>query len=500
MENLLESTQKTKAELCLEVENLQREILRLREKLAWFKRQVFGAKKETFVPDGNTPLLPGMELPGEEPEPEEPETKTITVKPRKKRGAYTQFEFPATAPREEEIIDIPEEEKEGLVCIGEDVTERLALRRARFVVKVTRIKKYVIANEAKCAVHTAKSWTPAIPGSRMDESLLADILVNKYANHLPLYRICQMFGRDGLVISRQTLSKLVLKSGSLLEKLGELLEKEIMACARVFTDDTTLQLQVKGKGKTQTARIWIRVGGDGSDPPLVFYNFSENRKEEHPLNQFKDYKGSFHSDAFQTYEKLALLKNIIWQPCWAHARRKFFEAKTNNALREKILNLMDKLFAHEKKVWELEKGKLGSRERLAYREENSRPLVDEIFATLKDALLNDRLLPRMKITGAVDYLLKRETHFRNFLTHSELRIDNNVAERNIRPLAIGRKNWLFVGSKDGGKAAATLLSLIQTCKNLEVNPTDYLTDVLRRINNIPEEKLPQLLPQNWKKQ
>ena len=498
MEILLEQPNESISQLRAENKVLRNELLKLREQMAWFQRQVFGQKKETFIAGESTPLIPGMELPVATVV-EEPVLEKTTVKGKKKRKEYTHFEFPENAPREEEIIDLPEEEKEGLVCIGEDVTERLAIRKARFFVKVTRVKKYVVAGDPRLGIHTAKSWLPAIPGSRIDESLLAEILVNKYANHLPLYRLCQMFGREGLEISRQTLSKLVIKAGTLLAPLGELLEMEIMNCGRVFTDDSTIQLQITGKGKTKTARIWVHVGGGGADPPLVFYSFSEDRREKHPLNQFNDYKGSFQSDAFAVYEKIAAYTDVVWQPCWAHARRKFFEAQTVHPLKEQALTLIDKLFDHETEAWKLLDGARESEERIAYRNKYCRPLVDKIFRALKDAVKNSTLLPKMKLTKAVGYLLSREDYFRNFLSHSELRIDNNVAERNIRPLAIGRKNWLFVGSRDGGKAAATLLSLIQTCKNLGVNPSDYLTDVLRRINNTPSEKLPPLLPQNWQK-
>jgi len=225
METLLEQPNEIISQLRAENEVLRNELLKLREQMAWFQRQVFGQKKETFIAGESTPLIPGMELPVATVV-EEPVLEKTTVKGKKKRKEYTHFEFPENAPREEEIIDLPEEEKEGLVCIGEDVTERLAIRKARFFVKVTRVKKYVVAGDPRLGIHTAKSWLPAIPGSRIDESLLAEILVNKYANHLPLYRICQMFGREGLEISRQTLSKLVIKAGTLLAPLGELLEME----------------------------------------------------------------------------------------------------------------------------------------------------------------------------------------------------------------------------------------------------------------------------------
>ena len=229
----------------------------------------------------------------------------------------------------------------------------------------------------------------------------------------------------------------------------------------------------------------------------------KRREESYPLEKFRNYKGAFHSDALAVYEKIAGFSGVTWQPCWAHARRKFFDSVTEHPLKKSILKKIDKLFSLERDAWAIDNKDLSqkekSAERLKLRKEKSSVLVDQIFSEVKASFRSGTHMPKEKLTEAVMYLMKRENYFRSFLDNSELRIDNNVSERNIRPLTLGRKNWLFVGSKDGGNTTATILSLVQTCKNLKINPQEYLEDVLRRINNTAKEDLFLLLPQNWKK-
>ena len=186
-----------------------------------------------------------------------------------------------------------------------------------------------------------------------------------------------------------------------------------------------------------------------------------------------------------------------------HARRKFFESQTSEPIREKVVRLIDELFMIERKFWNLDKDPELSESEIqaakdSLREDGSKPLVEEIFAEVKKFRYEGKFIPNGKINKACDYLLSKQTYFQNFLSHSELRIDNNVCQRNIRPLTIGRKNWLFAGSERGGQAIAIISSLIQTCRNLQINPKEYLESTLRSINETSEKNLDDLLPQNYK--
>ena len=486
------------------IANLQKQVHLLEEQLSYLKRMMFGKKKETVIDDGIE--LPNFVMP-EQPEIAQEETpleEEVEVKGyKKKRKPFTRFEFPQDAPREEIIIDLPEEEKKGLKYIGDDIVEKLAFRPGSFYVKVYITKKYADLIHPEEGVKVNHSLHPAIPKSRVDESMLAHLLINKYCDHLPLYRLEGIYRRDGLKIGRQTLSSWALQAGELLTPIAELLLEYIMSQKVVFTDDTTVPLQAKGNGKTKTARMWVYVGGGGADPPLVYYEFTEDRKNCHPIKKFKDYQGAFHSDAFSAYEKIAMFEGVTWQACWAHARRKFFDCLTSHPLKNSTLKKIDELFAIEREVWNVDKEDLSKEDssfrRTEIRKNKSNMIVDEIFRTLKDSVKTGVHMPKEGLTKAIAYLLKRETYFRSFLTNSELRIDNNVSERNIKPLVLGRKNWLFVGSSDGGKTTATILSLVQTCKNLNINPQEYLEDILSKINGTSKEDFFTLLPQNWKK-
>ena len=200
-----------------------------------------------------------------------------------------------------------------------------------------------------------------------------------------------------------------------------------------------------------------------------------------------------HSDKYGAYEKLATQKDIVWCPCFAHVRRKFVEAEGGDpALRTHILRKIRYLFMFDRVAWNRK-----PEERLRIRLEKEKPILEELTKMVKDRLLAGGLLPKSNFAKALNYYQGLAAYLPNYLNNPDARIDNNVAERGIRPLTIGRKNWLFVGSEDGGKASATILSLAQTCRNLEINPQEYLEDVLRRIMGHPAKQINELLPDNW---
>jgi hypothetical protein len=239
--------------------------------------------------------------------------------------------------------------------------------------------------------------------------------------------------------------------------------------------------------------MWIYVGGGGGDPPYRFFEFRLNRNHDHPLETLKGYKGVLHSDKYGAYEKLAGDGDITWCPCMAHVRRKFVEAEGGDPiLRSRILRKIRYLFMLERVAW-----RRNPEERLRIRREIEKPILVDLTTMVKERLLAGGLLPKSNFAKALNYYYSLAPHLSNYLENADARLDNNVAERGIRPLTIGRKNWLFVGSEDGGKASATILSLVQTCRNLDINPQEYLEDVLRRIMGHPARQIHQLLPDNW---
>ena len=483
------------------IDALKGEVFLLKEQLAWLKKQVVGQKSERIVADLDMqPLLPEIvaaELPAQEPEKEQISYERNKV--RKNKGCDT-ISYPDDLPVKRVDLDIPESEKfcpksgVPLVCIGHDVSRKLGRTPEQFF-----IVEYVRPKYASKAYPEYGILSPMLPDAVIsrcpaDESLLSYILTSKFADHLPLYRLEEILQRSGVKISRQTLSKWVLTLGAALEPIYEAMKSRVLKSGVVFADETPIDLQVKGKSRCQQAYIWIYAGGGGGDPPYRFFEFCLNRNHEHPTKILKGYLGVLHSDKYGVYEKLAKNNGIIWCPCMSHVRRKFVEAEGGDPdLRRRVLRWIKQLFLLERVAWSR-----SAEERLRIRRELEKPILDRITATVKERILSGGLLPKSNFAKALNYYMGLAPYLQNYLTHPDARLDNNVAERGLRPLTIGRKNWLFVGSEDGGRSAATILSLVQTCRNLGINPQDYLEDVLRRIMSHPAKQIDQLLPDNWR--
>lgn len=278
-----------------------------------------------------------------------------------------------------------------------------------------------------------------------------------------------------------------------LKPLHEAMAHKILESGNVFVDETPVRMLAPGTGKTQTGYMWVLAGGLVKDPPYRIYEFYENRKHSNVIDLLQGYRGVLHSDKYGGYEALANAKQFTWCPCWSHIRRKFIEAETGNPeFRAWVLRKTRYLFMFEKVAW-----KRSSSERLNIRKEKEEPIIDELIKAIKEKLINGKILPKSKLKEALGYFCGLIPHMKNYIYHPFARLDNNVAERAVRPLAIGRKNWLFVGNEDGGDAAAVIYSLVQTCRALGVNPREYLEDVMRRLMSHSANRLDELLPDNW---
>jgi hypothetical protein len=239
--------------------------------------------------------------------------------------------------------------------------------------------------------------------------------------------------------------------------------------------------------------MWVIVGGNSSNPAYRVYDFRKDRCRDHVIDILQGYRGGLHSDKFGAYQRLAEKKVITWYPCWSHIRRKFFEAESGDLpLRDWVLRKIRYLFMLEKIAWAR-----SPEERLRIRQEKEVPIIDELIEKIKNRLTHGSLLPKSKFREALGYFCGLISYLKNYTKHAFARLDNNVAERAIRPLAIGRKNWLFFGSEDGGEAGAILLSFVQTCRGLRINPREYLEDIFRRLMGHNAQKLEELLPDQW---
>ena len=482
------------------IATFKEEISILKEQLAWFKKQIFGQKSERIVADLATqPLLP--EIATADSHAKEPEKEKISyerIKRPRNCGGDT-ISFPDDLPVKRVELDIPESEKicpesgEPLVCIGHDISRKLGRSPEQFFIVEYVRPKYASKACPEYGVLSSALPDAVISRCPADESLLSYILTSKYADHLPLYRLAEILQRSKVKISRQTLSKWVITLGTALTPLHEAMKERVLKSGVVFADETPIDLQVQGKSRCQQAYLWIYAGGGGGDPPYRFFEFCLNRNHDHPMKTLKGYKGVLHSDKYGAYEKLAKNDDIIWCPCMAHVRRKFVEAEGGDPdLRRRILRRIRHLFMLERVAWSR-----NAEERLRIRRELEKPILDRITNMVKERIMSGGLLPKSNFAKALNYYMGLAPYLPNYINHPDARLDNNVAERGLRPLTIGRKNWLFVGSQDSGRSAATILSLVQTCRNLGINPQEYLEDVLRRIMSHPAKQIDQLLPDNW---
>ena len=481
-------------------ESLNGRIAYLEEQLEWFKRQLFGQKAEKFVSKNNAEQLcfEGFDKLTSL----SPEKKTIPAHERTKRSptGKDKIVLPADLPIESQFIDLPEEAKIcpdtgiPLVKIGEEVTSKLAHKPGSYFIKEIVRPKYAHPKNGDAGILTADLPESLLSRCQADESLLADILVKKFADHLPLYRQSEIMKREGIHISRQTLCQWVLRAGTALKPLYNEMIDQVLKSENVFYDETPIEMLAPGKGKTHQAYMWVLVGGKSSNPGYRIYDFQLNRRHHHAADMLKGYHGVLHSDKYGAYEALANAKKLIWCPCWSHIRRKFFEAENGDPkFRDWVLRQIRYLFIFEKIAWTR-----SEEERLRIRQEKEVPIIDRLINAIKGKLVDGAILPKSKFKEALGYFCGLIPHLKNYTKHAFARMDNNVAERAVRPLAIGRKNWLFVCNEDGGEAAAVVFSLIQTFRALEVNPREYLEDVMRRLMSHNSQKLHELLPDQWK--
>jgi transposase len=481
------------------------EIERLRHRIRLLEKALFGPRSERIVPSESQPefedllreleaLNAELEKSGPEPPAEPPAT------PRRRRPKRSLAELiPEGLPREDVVIEPPEEERvdqetgEELARVGEDVVEKLARKPAEYYVKRFVYPKYANPERPLAGIVRAPAPDFALPGGSYDESFLAGIVFDKCAMHLPLYRQEERLRGLGIEIGRSTLCRLYLQAAEALRPLYDALKAEVLGRGVVFTDDTPVRLQVKGKGKTVQGRMWVYVGG-GNGPPLRVFEFTVDRRKIRPAEFLKGFRGYIHADAYKGYESL-FDENVRECACWMHVRRGFLEAEDGPPeLREEVLRLIRTIYRYERVL----AGKPAETV-VAVRRERVGPLIDTILARTASALRDGDILPSSGFAKAIGYLHNRGDAVRTFLEDARLRPDNGESERAIRPLAIGRKNWLFAGSKGGGDATGILLSLVQTCRAVGIEPFAYLEDVLRRVNGHPAARIAELLPHNWAK-
>lgn len=463
----------------------------LKMRVAWFERQYFGAKTERFIPQ-DPKQYSLFEVPEEVPS----EKTTVKEYERSARKRETKVDdekhvrFGKNVPVEEkivlpdEVVNLPESDYE---VIGEKVTNRLIQIPTQYRVERT-IRKTVKLNSK---LYTAPAPPAVIEKSFADVSFLVGLIIDKFLFHLPLYRQHQRLKLSDVHISRGHLTRLTHRSLELLEPIYYAILSAIISSELVCMDETPVKVSRKEKGKMHKAYFWP-VYAEGA----VAFVYEDGRKHEVVPKILGDTCKKLLSDGYAAYERYAeSRRELVHAQCWAHARRYFFDAKEHSPLEcERVLAMIAELFAIEKEVGDDEV------ERLVARRTESLLIVDGLFSYLEE-LWFTQMTERSSLLGkAISYAREREEALRQFLIHSDIPLSNNQVERIIRPVAIGRKNWLFCWTEVGAKYSAIAYTLIESCKLQGVDPWKYLIDVLQRIDTHPAREVHLLTPKLWKQQ
>ena len=466
----------------------------LRQKIDLLVRRVFGASSEQ-LDRSQLELLLQLSSTPTEPTVVNPPKKELKEQPRKSRAPR----LPEHLPVVEEVIE-PEPVKtapEQWRCIGQEVSEQLDYEPARFLRRRTIRKKYVHRTELDQAPVIAPLPERLLDRSLPAAGLLAHILVSKYCDHLPLYRQEQIYAqRHQVPLPRQTLARWVALAADWLQPIYEQIRTGVMAGGYVQVDETPIDYLEPGHGRTKQGYLWTgsRPGGD------VFFHWETSRATACldnliPLN----FTGTIQCDGYAAYRAFANRRGqaIELAGCWAHVRRKFHEAaESAPRLAGWLLNQIQQLYRIEAN---LRAHYAGPRLRAAVRASESRPVVKRIERALLKLKASKRQLPQSLLGIAMDYTLGQWRTLEIYLADGRVEIDNNLVENAIRPTAIGKKNWLFVGEADAGQRSAIIYTVIETCRRQGLNPYQYLREVLSRLPNMTNHQIPEVIPAAWAK-
>lgn len=478
------------------------EIEKLKIELARLKRMTFGRSSEKLdreieqlellLEDLEADAADAATSPGDD----DNEEGTITARSRRKPRRKLPDHLERTEVRHDPDAACPACGGTEMRPVGEDVTEILDYIPGRFRV----IRHMRPALSCRSCETMVQEPMPSLPIERgmASPALLAHVLINKYCDHLPLYRQSQIFARDGVDLPRAVLAGWVGKCAELVRPLVDTIEAHVLEARQIHADDTPVPVLDPGRGKTKTGRQWVYLRDErphgGAAPPAVLYRYTSDRKGEHPQNQLQTFTGALHADGYAGFNKLYEPDKdgtiyVVEIACWAHVRRKIHDvyAATGAPIAKEALMRIGKLFDIERQVNGEPPG-----ERKSVRQQHSRPQLDSLKGFLEASL---RKLPgKSDLAAAMRYALTRWAALIRYAGDGCLEMTNNAAERAIRPLALGRKNWLFAGSDAGGQRAAAIYTLIETAKLNGIEPQVYLTNVLTRIADHSVNRVDELLP------
>jgi transposase len=470
---------------------------RLRYERDQLRKLIFGRSSERHVADDDRPFQASLFDNADLTEDYAREEEKAEEKD-KRRGKNRKPRFPKNAKRRVEDLELSEGERACTSCgkeresIGVETSEKLNVIPATFEVIETRRHKYACKNCKNAGVESAPLPPTLFERSRITEETRAHLIVGKYLDHLPLYRQSKILARAEFHYSDSSMSRQVIETADALAMLLIAMREELMGLDYLQADETTLPVLKTERSKPGAHRgyLWAYADPTGT----IVYDYARGRSGRHPELFLDGFQGVLQTDRYSGYDAIRHRDGVTDVACWAHARRRFKDAETVAKRRtEPILDLVQKLYAVERKAKER-----SSEERRAMREHESKPILIEL-KTLLRKLETQRLAA--PLADAVSYTLKHWVPLVRYVEHGEVQIDNNLIENSMRPVALGRKNFLFAGSESGAEAAAVLYSITETCRRLEIDAREYLVDVMKRLAELDRSKIETwqaLTPARWK--
>jgi len=469
----------------------------LRHELDQLKKMIFGSKHERFVPASpESQLTLGLAV--EAIANVTTETVAVTTTKTISKATTAPIAHPGRSPlpahlRREETILEPAAIAEGSKKIGEEITEELEYEPGELYVKKYIRPKYAVAATEEGSVQVVIAPMPVRPVEKAiaGSGLLAQIIIDKYVDHLPLYRQQQRFERSGVNLSDSTISGWVSAVCNLLMPLYEALKQQILNSGYIHADETYIKvLDNSKKGTTHRGYFWVYNNSPGR---LVLFDYQDGRSAEAPKELLNSFKGYLQTDGYSVYEDYENKEGITLLHCMAHARRKFIEAQNNDTARSAyVLEQMQQLYAIER---DCKEKNLSDEQKQSVRQRKAAPILEHLGKWMKEQYV--QVLPKSPIGQALAYSIQRWDKLAIYTTNGMLGIDNNPVENSIRPVAIGRKNYLFAGSHEAAKRSAMLYSLVGTCKMHNLNPFTWLKEILTIIPAYPVNKIKYLLPHNY---
>ena len=472
---------------------LKEENADLRHQLEWLKRQVFGQKTERYIPadESQTSLELGV---AEKVFAEKTETVTYERKKPQNQTPHGREEIPAHLPRKE-IVIMPTEDVSAMERIGEKVTEQLEYTPPEYF--VNKYVRPVYAGDVNGERTVVCGELPKLCNEKgkYGASIIAHTVVSKFEDHTPIYRLQKIIARDsGVVIPETSLDVFPELAAFWLEPIAQKCAERVMKSGYAQMDESTLKVMIQPtNGKSSIGQMWVR---NAPELRTVVFNFDLHRSGAVAKSLLDGYQGILQTDGLGAYDQFTKCEDIVHAGCHAHARRGFNESKSSDHARAiHALNLYHKLFALEV---EAKSVAMPPGDRLKLRQEKSVPIIAEFKLWLDAEVRNVR--PKSPIGKAILYCLNRWYELTRFLEDGRIEISNNLVENCIRPLAIGRKNWMFAGSPDAAGRMAILFTIISTCKQLRINSFQYLSHALSEIPGRMNHDIDDLLPWNWKPQ